>query len=56
MINHGFFNREGGVSKKIYKSLNCGLGSHDKKINVYNNLKIVCKKIGITYKKLVLLN
>ena len=30
MIRHGFFNRLGGVSKGIYKSLNCGLGSDDK--------------------------
>ena len=30
MIRHGFFNRFGGVSKGIYKGLNCGLGSDDK--------------------------
>ena len=30
-INHGFFNRRGGKSRGIYKSLNCGLGSKDKK-------------------------
>jgi len=56
IIKHGFFNQKGGTSKGIYKSLNCGLGSHDNKINVINNLKIVCKKIGVTYEKLVLLN
>jgi len=56
IIKHGFFNRRGGTSQGIYESLNCGLSSHDKKRNVINNLKIVCKKIGITYKKLVLLN
>ena len=28
---HGFFNRIGGKSKGIYKSLNCGIGSKDKK-------------------------
>jgi len=56
IVKHGFFNRRGGTSKGLYKSLNCGLGSHDKKRNVINNLKIVCKKIGVTYKKLVLLN
>jgi polyphenol oxidase len=56
IVKHGFFNRRGGTSKGLYKSLNCGLGSHDKKGNVINNLKIVCKKIGVTYKKLVLLN
>ncbi|MBR73059.1 MAG: polyphenol oxidase [Rhodospirillaceae bacterium] len=28
-INHGFFTREGGVSKGVYNSLNCGIGSRD---------------------------
>ena len=44
-ISHGFFNKNGGVSKGIYKSLNCGIGSKDKKNNVKKNLKIVGKKI-----------
>ena len=30
-IKHCFFNRLGGKSKGIYKSLNCGKGSLDKK-------------------------
>jgi len=55
-IKHGFFNRKGGVSSGIYKSLNCGIGSHDKKKNVLTNLKIVSKKIGCQQKKLVLLH
>ena len=33
-IKHGFFNSLGGVSSGIYKSLNCGMGSNDKKKNV----------------------
>ena len=45
-INHGFFNKNGGVSKKMYTSLNCGIGSKDKKTNVVKNLKIVKKKIS----------
>ena len=49
-ITHGFFNSSGGVSKGIYKSLNCGIGSKDKKKNILNNLKIVSKKIGIKKK------
>ena len=44
-INHGFFNKNYGVSKGIYKSLNCGPGSKDKKINIKKNLKIVKNKI-----------
>ena len=54
-IKHGFFNRKGGKSTGIYKSLNCGLGSKDKKKNVYKNLRKVCKKIGCNEKNLVLL-
>ena len=54
-IKHAFFNRKGGVSSGIYKSLNCGIGSHDKKKNVLKNLKIVSKKIGYS-KNLVLLH
>ncbi len=54
-IKHGFFNSLGGVSSGVYKSLNCGTGSNDNKINIIKNLKIVSKKIG-TNKKIVLLN
>ena len=38
-INHCFFSRKGGFSKGIYKSLNCGQGSKDKKNNIDKNLK-----------------
>jgi len=30
-IKHGFFNKKGGKSEGIYKSLNCGIGSSDTK-------------------------
>ena len=33
-IVHGFFNRKGGKSNGIYKSLNCGPGSNDKQDNI----------------------
>ena len=55
-ISHGFFNRCGGKSKGIYKSLNCGPGSNDKRINIYENLKIVKSKINNDCKNIVLLN
>ena len=55
-INHCFFNRLGGKSKGIYKSLNCGRGSLDKKNYVNKNIVIACKKISKSYKKLILLN
>ena len=32
-INHYFFSRKGGYSTGLYKGLNCGRGSEDKKIN-----------------------
>jgi hypothetical protein len=54
-ISHGFFNNVGGVSSGIYKSLNCGMGSYDRKKNVTKNLKIVSKKIGVK-KKIILLH
>ncbi|MBD1137843.1 peptidoglycan editing factor PgeF [Pelagibacterales bacterium SAG-MED43] len=53
-ISHGFFNKNGGVSKGYYKSLNCGIGSKDKKINVKKNLKIVQRKISKVSKEIFL--
>jgi len=55
-VSHGFFNKLGGYSDGIYKSLNCGTGSKDNKNNINKNLKKVCKKISCTKSKLVLLN
>ena len=53
-ISHGFFNKSGGVSRGIYKSLNCGIGSKDKRINIKKNLKIVKKKISKNSKEIFL--
>ena len=55
-ISHGFFNRSGGISKGLYKSLNCGVGSKDLKKNVRYNLNLVKKKIGCENGNLILLN
>ncbi len=55
-IEHGFFNRKGEISRNIYKSLNCGPGSFDKKINIKKNLNIVLNKIKYKKKNLILLN
>ena len=55
-VNHCFFSRNGGVSKNIYSSLNCGFGSNDKKNNVSNNLAIISKKIGVSENSLFLMN
>ena len=56
IIKHGFFNKTGGKSKKIYKSLNCGPGSKDNPSDVKKNLKIVIKKIKSTAKSIFLLH
>ena len=53
-ISHGFFNRSGGYSTGIYKSLNCGVGSKDNKKNISKNLKKVCEEIKCLKSKLVL--
>ncbi len=55
-ISHGFFNNLGGYSTGIYKSLNCGIGSKDNKININKNLTKVCQKINCLKKNLILLN
>ena len=56
IVKHGFFNRLGGKSTGLYKSLNCGLGSSDKKSNIFKNLQIIKKKIKTKSKKIALLN
>ena len=55
-IKHGFFNKTGGKSKKIYNSLNCGHGSKDDPSNVKENLRIVKKKIDKNSKNIFLLH
>ena len=55
-IKHCFFSRKGGFSKGIYKSLNCGRGSGDKKKNVMKNLNYVSQKLLVKKNKLILMN
>ena len=40
-VEHAFFNKLGGKSTGIFKSLNCGPGSSDNKQDILKNLKIV---------------
>ena len=54
-IIHCFFSRKNGVSKGIYKSLNCGPGSEDNKSSIIKNLNIAANKAGFKKKNLVLL-
>ena len=55
-INHCFFSKNGGVSDGIYNSLNCGLGSHDKKCNVLENLDIVSRQMRFNNNSLLTMN
>ena len=55
-LKHCFFSRKNGVSKGYYESLNCGLGSGDKKENVLKNLELVAKKITCSKESLITLN
>ena len=55
-LKHGFFNSEGGYSKNIYKSLNCGPGSKDKKSNIKKNLQKVREKISAKAKNICLVS
>ena len=55
-LKHGFFNSIGGYSKDIYKSLNCGPGSNDKKSNIKKNLQKVRKKISTKAKNIFLVS
>ena len=55
-IKHCFFSRKNGTSSGIYKSLNCGIGSNDQKVNVEKNLEIVSKKFNIEKKQLTLMH
>jgi YfiH family protein len=45
-VAHGFFTRRGGVSKGIYASLNCGVGSSDGPEAVQENRARVVRHLG----------
>ena len=55
-LKHCFFSRKNGVSGGLYESLNCGLGSNDKRENVLKNLELVSAKIGCRNNALISLN
>tara|TARA_B100001996_G_scaffold9542_1_gene8037 strand:+ start:7572 stop:8336 length:765 start_codon:yes stop_codon:yes gene_type:complete len=54
-IRHCFFSKKNGFSKGIYESLNCGLGSNDKKENIIKNLNFVSKNMNIKLENLILM-
>jgi YfiH family protein len=45
-IRHGFFTRQGGVSRGLYASLNCGAGSKDDAVSVIENRSRVAQHLG----------
>lgn len=45
-IRHGFFTRQGGISRGIYASLNCGPGSKDDAVAVVENRSRVVAHLG----------
>ena len=45
-VAHGFFGRQGGVSRGLYASLNCGFGSDDDEENVRENRGRVAAHLG----------
>ena len=55
-VNHCFFSKNNGFSNGIYKSLNCGIGSNDKKNNIIKNLKFVSKTMQVNDRDLILMN
>ena len=55
-IKHCFFSRKNGVSRGVYESLNCGLGSNDKETNVLKNLQLVSDNIDCNTESLITLN
>ena len=53
-VNYGFFTRNGGFSKKNFKSLNCSYSSNDNKRDVNKNILTAIKKLNLANKKLIL--
>lgn len=45
-IRHGFFTRQGGISRGLYASLNCGAGSKDDPVAVIENRARVAQHLG----------
>ena len=54
-VRHGFFTRQGGVSKGMYGSLNCGLGSRDDAESVRQNRALVAETLGVPAGRLLTL-
>ena len=55
-INHCFFSKKNGYSQGIYKSLNCGVRSFDKRENIVKNLDLVSKAMQVKNSNLILMH
>ncbi len=55
-VRHGFFGRQGGVSRGLYATLNAGLGSGDRRACVLENRRLVARELGLAPERLVTLH
>ncbi|EJF86611.1 peptidoglycan editing factor PgeF [Bartonella rattimassiliensis] len=55
-IKHGFFTRQGGVSKKLYHSLNVGKNSNDQPEHIVQNRLLIANYFSIEIQNLVTVN
>jgi purine-nucleoside/S-methyl-5'-thioadenosine phosphorylase / adenosine deaminase len=54
-IRHGFFTRLGGVSERLYATLNCGPGSQDAPSRIAENRARVAERLGVQHLDVVTL-
>ena len=52
-VRHAFFTRQGGVSRGLFASLNCGFGSGDDLEAVARNRAIAASELGLAPERLV---
>ncbi|MCZ2204104.1 peptidoglycan editing factor PgeF [Bartonella sp. A05] len=52
-IKHGFFTRQGGISKDLYQSLNVGQGSNDHPEHIAHNRTLIAQYFDIEVENLV---
>jgi YfiH family protein len=52
-LRHTFFDRDGGVSEGIYRSLNGGIGSQDDASHVAENRRRMAQQLGVAPSRLV---
>jgi YfiH family protein len=52
-LRHGFFTREGGVSRGDYATLNCGLGSKDERDRILQNRAYLAGRLGVAASRMV---